>query len=193
MTMHEIIPRLELQEMRADLADYLRPRVKRLGYLGELFKCTAHAPDVLLQFMLLTDALKEALPNRLAEVAVLTVARLMSNDYERNQHERLSIRLGFDRNWVSEIERLEPDSAALMTPEELAVQRYVIAAVESRGHACQEEFKALAKRIGSAQAIAMVMLIGRYIAHALIVNTLELAPPVPSIFDDGFTAEIHHD
>lgn len=191
--MHEVISRLELQDMQADLAAYLQPRVKRLGYLGELFKCAGHAPDVLLQFMYFTDALKEALPNRLAEVAVLTVASLMDNDYERNQHERLSIRLGFDRDWIAEIERLAPDAAILMTPEDLVVQRYVIAAVGSRGQACQEEFKALATRTGPAQAMAMTMLIGRYITHALVVNALELAPPVPSIFDDGFTVEIHHD
>lgn len=193
MTMHDVIPRLEIQDMRADLADYLRPRVKRLGYLGELFKCTAHIPDILLKFMHLTDALKEALPNRHAEVAVLTVASLMSNDYERNQHERLSLRLGFDREWVAEIERLAPDTSTLMSPEDIAIQRYVIAAVDSRGHTCQGEFKALATRTGPAQAMAIVMLVGRYITHALVVNTLELAPPVPSIFDDGFTAEINHD
>ncbi|TAL82297.1 MAG: hypothetical protein EPN62_15310 [Candidimonas sp.] len=191
--MHETIPRLEIHEMRADLADYLRPRVKRLGYLGELFKCSAHAPDILLQFMHLTDALKEALPNRLAEAAVLTIAKLMSNDYERNQHERLCIRLGFERAWVAEVESLTPEATALMTPDELTAQRYIIAAVESRGHACQEEFKALATRIGPAQSMAIVMLVGRYITHALVVNTLELVAPVPSIFDDGFTVEKHHD
>ena len=29
-------------------------------------------------------------------------------------------------------------------------------------------------------AIAVLMLIGRYVTHALMVNTLDLAPPVPS-------------
>ena len=33
----------------------------------------------------------------------------------------------------------------------------------------------------------MLMVIGRYVTHALIVNTLALKPPVPSIFEDGFT------
>ncbi len=45
------IPRLQLDEMRPDLADYLTPRVRRLGYLGELFQVSGHAPDVLLTFM----------------------------------------------------------------------------------------------------------------------------------------------
>ena len=42
------IPRLELEQMPADLQDYLGPRVKRLKYLGELFKCAANTPAVLL-------------------------------------------------------------------------------------------------------------------------------------------------
>jgi hypothetical protein len=33
-----------------------------------------------------------------------------------------------------------------------------------------------------AQAMAIAMLAGRYVAHARVVNTLGLQPPVPSIF-----------
>ena len=185
--MSQAINRLELEDMRADLAAYLGPRVKRLGYLGELFKCAGNAPDVILTFMHFTDALKEALPDRLSEAAVLTVARLMGNDYERNQHERLSVRLGFGREWVAEVEKLNPGDARLMSEAERAVQRYAIAALESRGASCQAEFEALCRLVSPAEAIAVTMLVGRYITHALVVNTLQLAPPVPSIFEDGFS------
>jgi alkylhydroperoxidase family enzyme len=175
--------------MQADLAAYLEPRVKRLGYLGEMFQCAGHAPDVLLQFMRFTEALKDALPDRLAEAAVLSVASLMQNKYERNQHERLCIRLGFAADWITEVERLAPGQATLMTASERAAQRYAIAAVDSRGHDCQAEFEALAELVGPSQAIAIVMLVGRYMTHALLVNTLALKPPVPSIFEDGFAAQ----
>ena len=185
--MTQAIRRLELQDMRADLAEYLGPRVKRLGYLGELFKCAGNAPDVTLTFMHFTEALKEALPDRLSEVAVLTVANLMKNAYERNQHERLSVRLGFGRDWIAEVEKLKPGEAKLMSEAERAVQSYAIAAVESRGNACQQEFEALCKLVTPAEAIAVPMLVGRYITHALVVNTLQLKPPVPSVFEDGFT------
>ena len=180
------IPRLELADMRADLASYLGPRVKRLGYLGELFKCAGHAPGVLLNFMHFTDALKEALPDRLTEVGALTVAGLMSNDYERNQHERLSVRLGFGRDWVAEVNRLEPDQATLMSETERAVQKYAIAAIETRGRDVAGEFADLSELLTPGEAMAVVLLVGRYITHALTVNTLKLAPPVPSIFEDGF-------
>jgi alkylhydroperoxidase family enzyme len=184
--MNEAIPRLELADMRADLATHLEPRVKRLGYLGELFKCAAHAPDVLLHFMRFTEALKEALPDRLTEVVALTVAGLMRNDYERNQHERLAVRLGFDRAWVAEVNRLRPEEAHLMSDAERAVQRYAIAAIETGGRNASEPFAVLARLLSPAEVIAVVLLVGRYVAHALAVNTLNLAPPVPSIFEDRF-------
>ena len=184
--MSQSIPRLELADMRADLANYLEPRVKRLGYLGELFKCAGHAPGVLLNFMHFTDALKEALPDRLTEVGALTVAGLMSNDYERNQHERLSVRLGFGRDWVAEVNRLKPDQAKLMSENERAVQKYAITAIGTRGRGAAEEFAALSHLLSAGEAMAVVLLVGRYMTHALTVNTLNLKPPVPSIFEDGF-------
>lgn len=183
------IPRLELSEMEPDLAAYLAPRVARLKYLGELFKCAAHAPRVLLAFMNFTDALKDALPDRLTECAVLTTATLMENRYERNQHERLSVRLGYGRDWVREVERLEPDAATLMSEDERAVQRYVLAAVRTRGLDVAAEFDALCERVPASHAMSIVMLVGRYVTHALVVNTLRLEPPVPSIWEDGFAGD----
>ncbi|WP_235610677.1 hypothetical protein [Bordetella sp. H567] len=180
------IPRLRLDQMRPDLADYLTPRVRRLGYLGELFQVAGHAPDVLLTFMHFTEALKDALPDKLAETAVLTTATLMENAYERNQHERLCVRLGFGHDWINEVERLEPERATLMSEAERAVQAYVIAALATRGLQAQAEFERLATLLPPAQAVSVAMLIGRYATHALIVNTFRLSPPVPSIRDDGF-------
>ncbi|MGH8760057.1 MAG: hypothetical protein ACREVW_11185 [Burkholderiales bacterium] len=187
--MNTLIPRLELADMRPDLAEYLRPRVARLKYLGEMFKCASHAPGVLLALMHFTDELKKALPDELTEVAVLTTASLMENRYERHQHERLCVRLGYSLDWIAEVEKLEPDTAQLMTDEERVVQRYVIAAVETRALKVQREFAEMAQLLGASQAMALVMLVGRYITHALTVNSLGLEPPVPSIFEDGFCGD----
>jgi alkylhydroperoxidase family enzyme len=183
------ITRLELAQMRADLAEYLGPRVARLKYLGELFKCVGHAPGVLLSFMHLTDALKEALPDRVTEVAVLTTATLMSNPYERNQHERLCIRLGLSPEWIEAAESLQPDHAPHLSDTDRVVQRFVIAAVRTNGLKSQAEFEAVIPLLGQDQAVALLMLVGRYITHAIAVNTLALAPPVPSIFEDGFRGD----
>ena len=35
------IPRLSPEELPPELAAMLRPRIERLGYLGEFFKCVA--------------------------------------------------------------------------------------------------------------------------------------------------------
>lgn len=181
------IDRLEFEQLAPRVQQALEARVKRLGYLGEFFKCTGHQPAILAPFMEMTEALKHALPDRLTEVGALTVAVLMSNDYERHQHERLSCKLGFGADWVAAVEKLEPDTAPGLTDAERAVQRLVIAAVEQRGRGIERQLDAMIAEIGADQAIAVLFLVGRYITHAVIVNALGLAPPVPSIF--GSSAE----
>ena len=57
-----------MNELAPNVQETLSARVKRLGYLGEFFKCSGHNPDVLVSFMEMTEALKEALPDRLTEV-----------------------------------------------------------------------------------------------------------------------------
>jgi alkylhydroperoxidase family enzyme len=177
------IPRLEMDELRADLADYLAPRVKRLGYLGELFKCAGNAPDVTLHFMHFTDALKDALPDRLTELGALTVASFMENRYERHQHERLSVKLGFPKEWIAQVNQLDPDATSQLSELEKAAQRYALKALNTRGLDTEKEFAAFAALVPPSEAMAFVLLIGRYVTHAMVVNTLKLAPPVPSIFE----------
>lgn len=180
--MSKKIPRLEMEQLAPNVQETLGPRVKRLGYLGEFFKCSGHNPDVLVSFMEMTEALKHALPDRLTEVGSLTVAGLMGNDYERNQHERLSEKLGFGRDWVAAVNRLDPDAADLLSEDERAVQRLAIAVIERRGHGVEKELEAVIDRIGYAQGMTVLFLIGRYVMHAYVVNALDLTPPVPSIF-----------
>jgi alkylhydroperoxidase family enzyme len=176
------IPRLEMEQLAPEVQQTLAARVKRLGYLGEFFKCSGHNPPVLVSFMEMTEALKDALPDRLTEVGSLTVAVLMNNDYERHQHERLSEKLGFGREWIGAVNRLDPDAPGPMSEDERAVQKLAIALVKRRGHDVTPELEAAIDRIGPAQAMAVLFLIGRYVMHAYVVNALNLAPPVPSIF-----------
>jgi hypothetical protein len=180
------VRRLEFDEFAPQVADRLRARVERLGYLGEFFKCTAHQPGALAAFIDFTEASKGALPDRLVEVIALTVAGWMDNAYERNQHERLSVRLGFGREWVEAVNRLEPDSASILEPQERRIQKLVLTILDSRGNGAGALFERAVSEFGEESAIAVLMVVGRYVTHALIVNTLVLAPPVPSIFEDGF-------
>ena len=181
--MSNMLPRLELQHMGPPLQQALAARVQRLGYLGEWFKCAAHAPDVLLSFMHFTDALKAALPDRLSQLVILTVATRLENAYERNQHERLALRNGHGREWIQAVERLQPATGAQLTTAERAVQTFVLAAVELGARDTQKEFDAMLPHLSRAEAMALVMLVGRYVAHSIGVQALGLQPPVPSIFE----------
>jgi hypothetical protein len=179
------IPRLLASELEPQLAEALRPRVERLGYLGEFFQCAAHQPEALLSFQRFTEDLKRALPDRLAEVVALTVASLMENAYERVQHERLSLKLGFGEAWVREVLRLDPVRRAAMTAEDRVVQDLAVGLLARRGKHTADELDAVIDAIGHPQAIAVLMLVGRYVTHALIVNCLHLEPPVASPLKEG--------
>ncbi len=178
--MNKLIPLLSEAELPPDLAALLRPRVQRLGYLGEFFRYTAHQPKALMSFMEFTEDLKAALSEKLKEVVAFSVARQMDNSYERVQHERLSLKLGFGERWIRDVLSLSAEGSNSMSAEETLVQRLVIAVVTRKGHECESELEAVIRAIGPAKTIAVLMLVGRYMTHALIVNTLNLAPPVPS-------------
>jgi len=179
------IPALSFHELDAALAEALRPRVDRLGYLGEFFQRTAHQPEALRAFVAFTEAARAAVPVPLAEVVALTVSTALGNDYERNQHQRLAVREGLSRAWVEQIGRLAPERAELSAAER-AAQRYVLDALASHGDTASGALDALVDEIGVAGAVGVMFVMGRYLAHAVIVNSLGLAPPVPSIFEDGF-------
>ena len=174
-----MIPRLAMEEMTPALQERLRPRVARLGYLGEFFRCAAHQPRALESFLAFTEDLKEALPPELTELVALTVAARMDNAYERVQHERLSLKLGFGEEWVRDVLALRPAQSSLSESQRL-VQELVLAMIERNGHATTRELAAVVRSIGHTQAVAVLLLVGRYITHALFVNALELAPPVTS-------------
>jgi hypothetical protein len=178
------IPRLEFDQLAPDLQALLAPRVRRLGYLGEFFKCAGNQPTLLAPFITLTEAFKTVLPEKLIEVGALTVAGFMKNAYERHQHERLSVRLGYGKDWIAEVNALAPDRATVLDATERDVQRFVLALLERGGKHVDRELDAIVDRIGPERAIAVLFLVGRYVTHALIVNGLALVPPVPSVFEE---------
>ena len=180
------IPRIAHEELPDQLASFLKPRVERLGYLGEFFQCAAHQPEALLAFLELTECLRRALPGNLTEVVSLTIARVTDNVYERVQHERLSLKLGFSKEWIQGVLRVTPGAAHALSEEEREVQRLAIAVFERNGHKTDAELETVIRLIGVPRTIAVLMLVGRYMSHALIVNTLNLTPPIPSPFMEAF-------
>src|SRR2546425_2049273 len=178
--MSDLIPRLSFSELDPQLAETLCPKVERLNYLGEFFQCTGHQPRALMSFYTLTEDLKNALPDNITELVALTVSAKMRNLYERVQHDRLALKLGFGEEWVREVLSLEVNDRSRLSPEELLVQRFCIAVLDHNGQETTAEFESVIEAIGYKDAVAVLMLIGRYVMHALIANCLALAPPVTS-------------
>jgi len=182
------IPRLEFHELPPELTERLDARVQRLGYLGEFFRCAAHEPAALAAFIDFTETSKDSLDDRQVELIALTVAGWTRNAYERHQHERLSVRLGFGRAWVAEVGKLAPSDAGLaLSDDDRALQELVLSVLETNGKGSGALFERWSTKFSPQEAMAVLMVIGRYMVHGLIVNVLELTPPVPSIFEDGFT------
>ncbi len=184
--MSDRIVRLGLDELAPELAEKLRPRVERLGYLGEFFACAGHQPAALAGFVDFTEALKQALPARLTQLIALSVAGELGNDYERNQHERLALRLGLSRAWIAAVNERDPDHASAFDATDRAAQALALAVVRRSGRDVAGELAEVVERVGAEQAVGVLFVIGRYVAHALFVNALGIRPPVPSIFEDGF-------
>jgi len=173
--------RLEIEQMDPPLREALAARVARLGYLGEFFKCAALQPDCLLAFMQLTEALKKALPDRLGELVTLAVTSATGNEYERNQHERLCERLGYERSWIAAAGGRGSGPSPL-SPAEQAVFRLALSALRKDGRELSRELSDVVEAIGPAQTVAVLLLIGRNWAHGLVANALGFQPPVASIF-----------
>jgi alkylhydroperoxidase family enzyme len=175
------VPLIGIDELDPVVRQRLQSKIDRLGYLGGFFQLTAHQPEALAAFIDYTDATKRALPDDLAEIVALTVATATGNDYERHQHERLSVKLGLGKEWVASVENLDPDSEDL-TLEQRATQRWVLAVLKAHGRDSASELDGLVRALGSKTAIAVAMMCGRYVAHATIANSFGIQSPVPSIF-----------
>jgi alkylhydroperoxidase family enzyme len=167
---------LDLADLPDDLRRQLAPRVQRLGYLGDFFRYCGHQPDALLHFFLFTEALKQALPPDLTETVALTVAAATGNDYEQAQHERLARKLGFAAPWIAALAGGEVRPAAL-SGDQAAARAVALAMLDRDWDRARADLAALAARVGQRQAIGVLMMAARYLAHSAISNTLHLAVP----------------
>lgn len=170
---------IPFEGLTPELQEVLGARVARLGYLGEFFQYGAHQPDALAGFIRFSESLKDALPWELVEVVALTIAAETENEYERVQHERLSLRLGMSEAQVEAViaGQLAPDdfSAAQIATAELAR-----CCARTTGRGCESRFAALSDLVDTQTAVGVLLLCGRYVAHAAVANALRLRAPVAS-------------
>ncbi len=175
------VPRIPFEQLPPDLRGQLQPRYERLGYLGEFFQVAASQPAALSHFVGWTEALKEAIDWRLAEAIALTVAAATGNQYERVQHERLSLKLGFEIEQVrSLVDGGAPGRPDLFSAAERAAVELAREVVEARGRSCEAAFGALVELVGPEAGIGCLMIATRYLAHSTMSNTWGVRAPVSS-------------
>lgn len=173
------IRRLSFDELDPRLRAVLQAKVDRLGYLGEFFAVGGHQPAATAAFQEFTEALKASLPPEVTEAVALCVASKLDNLYERAQHERLAVALGFPVSWV-EAAVGAGDLAELS--EAARVARQLAATVlDGYGRGAAPELARAVDVLGEETAVGVLLTVGRYVAHAVVSNTLELAAPVAGV------------
>jgi alkylhydroperoxidase family enzyme len=174
---------LDFEELAPELREALRPRQQRLGYLGDFFRYTAHQPEALLAFTTFTETLRDALPEDVGSLVALTLARRTGNRYEQNQHERLAVARGLAVAWIGDVLQLRPDAASSLTQPQRAVQRLCLAMAEDFGRDAEAPLAGVVELLGERDAVGVLLLGGRYLAHAAIANALRLEPPVAAVLE----------
>lgn len=173
------IRRLSYDELDPPLQDVLRAKVERLGYLGEFFAVAGHQPAATTAFQNFTEALKAALPPELTEAVALTVASMLDNQYEQSQHERLARTFGFSVAWIEAA--LGKGDPGELSQGARAARDLARAMVEGYGRGASPQLEHAVGVLGEEHAVGLLLTVGRYVAHAVVSNTLELKAPVAGV------------
>lgn len=175
------IRRLTYEELDSGLQDELRAKVERLGYLGEFFAVAGHQPGATLAFQQFTDALKQSLTPELTEVVALCVASTLGNAYEQSQHEQLSSKQGFSNEWIAAAVGRGDES--VLSDAARTARALAAGVVAGYGRGAADLLDDAVRQLGEEIAVGVLLTVGRYVAHAVVSNTLELRAPVPSVLD----------
>lgn len=176
--------KLAFDETPPDLQEMLKPTVDRLGYFGDFFAYAAQSPDVLKGFMQFSAALKKALPDDVNEALALSMCDRLDFPYERIQHERLSEKLGFDRDWIANMAG-RGGEAAKLTDLQAAAKRLGHAVASGHIAEARQALAAIAASEGDELAVATLFQATRYQQICVLGRTLDMQLPVASIFGDA--------
>jgi AhpD family alkylhydroperoxidase len=148
------LPAAEAAELLAKLPD-----------LG-LFRVLAHAPTAFGPWVDLGSALLTslALDPVVRELAILQVAVTLGCDYERNQHESVALGVGVSQSEIDRVVAGESDDPVLLAVQELVDTRTLSA----------DSYAATVERLGERQTIELVLVVGYYVAAALLMSAVDL-------------------
>lgn len=176
------LKRLTLDDIEASLRADLEPTVARLGYFGEFFQVFSAVPGAVQGFMAYTKAVKSPLADSENEVLALAVCTALGDSYERIQHERLSLKLGLDLNWIAAAEGRDGADMSLLNSNETALRTLALAVLTQFGKECQHHIADAAAVIGPQKTVAALLQITRFMSIATLCNALALSLPVHSVF-----------
>jgi alkylhydroperoxidase family enzyme len=176
-----LLQRLNYDDLAPELRALLAEKYRRLGYLGEFFQVTGHQPAVVAEFIRFSNAIGKALPLSLHEVIALATSRAMDNDYERFQHERRALKLGYSEEWIRAAENgAMPNS---LDESERVTRRLAFAMAQTTWHGGGSAMAQAEAVLGAECLVAVVLAVARFVAHATVAHAFQLSPPVSSPLD----------
>lgn len=175
-----VLQPLTSEQLDPTVTGKLGPIIERVGYFGEFFAYAGHAPAVLAAFLDYTTTLKPHLPDRLNEVIALTVCARYRSPYERVQHERLSLRLGFPKAWIAELVSGREAQISALAEDERALRTLANAVLDRNGEDVEAELQNVARFLDPSQLVAALHQIVRLQGICIISNVFGLEAPAPS-------------
>jgi 4-carboxymuconolactone decarboxylase len=113
----------------------------------------------------------------LRELAILQVARVMDSPYEWSQHDSIARAVGASGAQVAAVEAGRDEDPCFGPVQSLVLR--VTRSVVSEGAASEEQMGELAERLGPRQAVELLLVIGNYVAIAMLIASTGLEPEPP--------------
>lgn len=180
--MSDAIPRLSFEDSDPRVQELLKPVVERLQYFGEFFQVAGNQPDALIKFMEYTGAVKGPLEPNMNELLALVVCARCGGEYERIQHERLSLKSGFTKQWIGELTGALTPAETQLDATERKLRDLAIAVVE--GGAVTAQLNAVTEDIGPERTLSAMLQITRFQMICTLCKAFDMKLPVPSIFEE---------
>jgi 4-carboxymuconolactone decarboxylase len=168
---------------RLPLADLPEGEVPPLN----VFRMVANAESAYRPWLRYSGALLTALEldPLLRELAILQVARVMDSPYEWAQHDPIARAVGASGAQVAAVEAGRDEDPCLGPVQSLVLR--VTRSVVSEGAASEEQMAELVERLGPRQAVELLLVIGNYVAIAMLIASTGLEPE-PPVAADRLTA-----
>jgi 4-carboxymuconolactone decarboxylase len=163
------VPRLPLAEPR-DGSDPAPLKLFRMVAHAE----TAYGPWLGYGGALLTQLELDPL---LRELAILQVARQTGSEYEWVQHDPIARAVGATGDQIDAIQAGRDDDPAFDADQSLVLQLTRTAVNE--GAASEEQVARLADRLGARQVVELLLVVGNYMAIAMVIASTGLEPDPP--------------